>query len=65
MTTFNNKQFNYKKESNEDTNQQGLNSTCSEEGVLELNKLLDFIESRTSVKYHQCIRKMFFNTFIL
>ena len=49
MTTFNNKQFNYKKESNEDTNQQGLNSTCLEEGVLELNKLLDFIESRTSV----------------
>ena len=49
MTTFNNKQFNYKKESNEDTNQQGLNSTCSEEGVLELNKLLDFIESLTSV----------------
>ena len=51
MTTFNNKQFNYKKESNEDTNQQGLNSTCSEEGVLELDKLLNFIESRTSVKY--------------
>ena len=49
MITFNNKQFNYKKESNEDTNQQGLNSTCSEKGVLELNKLLDFIESRTSV----------------
>ena len=49
MTTFNNKQFNYKKESNEDTNQQGLNSLCLEEGVLELNKLLDFIESRTSV----------------